>query len=65
MTKEIPPPICYICKNNYKDEIYNLYYCFCDAAVCENCINSVKRSDSMWVCPKCNGKNDLKANLFE
>jgi hypothetical protein len=60
MKKEVPPPICYICDKNYENEIYNLYYCICDAAICEECINSVKNSDSTFICPKCSEQNNLK-----
>lgn len=59
MTKEVPPPICYICDENHEKEIHNLYYCICDVAVCEECINSVKINNKQWVCPKCQETNDL------
>ena len=61
MTKKVPPPVCYICKKNYENKVYNLYYCICDTAVCQECINSVKVNDNEWICPnpKCNEKNDL------
>lgn len=59
------PPICYICKKNYADSVDRLHYCICDIAVCDGCINSVKKSDDDWICPKCKNQNDVKkSRLF-
>ncbi|TXT59206.1 MAG: hypothetical protein BAJALOKI2v1_240034 [Promethearchaeota archaeon] len=57
---DIPPPICYICKKDFKEKVDRLYYCICDIAVCNDCINSVKKNDTTWLCPKCNEENNLE-----
>ncbi|TXT66432.1 MAG: hypothetical protein BAJALOKI3v1_30091 [Promethearchaeota archaeon] len=57
---EIPPPICAICKKNFKDAVDKLYYCICDTAVCEDCINTVKTAQEYWECPKCGTKNKIE-----
>ena len=63
MSKE--PPKCFICGDNFAETVDRLHYCICDIAVCDKCINSVKKSDSTWICPKCKEENDVeKSRLF-
>ncbi|MBD3194799.1 MAG: hypothetical protein GF317_07080 [Candidatus Lokiarchaeota archaeon] len=63
--REIPPPFCFICKNDFEDKVDRMFYCICDTAVCDECVNSVKNSESTWICPKCNTENNLeKSKLF-
>jgi hypothetical protein len=57
---DIPPPVCFICNRNYDSKVDRLYYCICDIAVCDDCINSVKKNNNSWLCPKCNEVNDIK-----
>ncbi|MHA1488175.1 MAG: hypothetical protein ACTSRI_00555 [Promethearchaeota archaeon] len=65
MSEKSPPPYCFICKKNREDVVDRLYYCICDIAICENCINSVKKNDQTWICPNCKKENDLeKSKLF-
>ena len=62
---DISPPICYICKKNFKKNIPSLYYCICDISICEDCIDSVKKNKIEWICPKCNESNNIeKSKLF-
>jgi len=59
------PPNCYICNKNYADSVDRLHYCICDIAICDKCINSVKKSGNNWICPKCKNENDVeKSRLF-
>ena len=59
------PPNCYICGKNCADSIDELNYCICDIAICSKCVNSVKKSDNTWICPKCNNENDTEnSRLF-
>ncbi|MBY8982196.1 MAG: hypothetical protein KGD57_04550 [Candidatus Lokiarchaeota archaeon] len=61
----ISPPICYICKKDFEKNVDILYYCICDISVCEKCINSVKKSNTEWSCPKCGEINNTKeSKLF-
>ena len=63
--EDLLPPDCYVCGKNFKDSIDELHYCICDIAICIKCINSVKKSDISWFCPKCKTENDLeKSRLF-
>ena len=63
--KPTPPPICYICKKNCKAIVDRIYYCICDIAICDKCINSVKASDTTWICPNCENENNIeKSKLF-
>ena len=57
------PPNCYICHK--KSSLEDTYYCICDIAVCNDCINSVKINENNWVCPHCKEENNLeKSKLF-
>lgn len=57
------PPNCYICHK--KNSLEDTYYCICDIAVCNDCINSVKTNENNWVCPHCKEENNLeKSKLF-
>lgn len=59
------PPHCFICEKNYENNVDQLNYCICDIAVCPNCLNSVKKSEKVWICPKCKNENDVeKSQLF-
>ena len=59
------PPICCSCGKNCEETMENTHYCICDIAICHNCINSVKKSDKTWICPKCKAENDVeKSKLF-
>ncbi len=62
---ERTPPICFTCGKSCKDSMDRTYYCICDIAICHDCINSVKKNDKIWICPKCKEENDLvKSRLF-
>ena len=54
------PPYCYVCKKDFTKTIGTLHYCICDVAICEDCINAIKKSDSTWLCPHCNAENDIE-----
>lgn len=57
------PPNCFICEKKIK--VDKLYYCICDIVVCNNCVNSVKKNDKIWICPNCKNENDIdKSMLF-
>ncbi|MBY9006631.1 MAG: hypothetical protein KGD63_07720 [Candidatus Lokiarchaeota archaeon] len=56
------PPICYICKKNFKKSIHSLYYCICDISVCEDCIVSIKNNKTEWSCPKCGEINNIEGS---
>ncbi|MFX1258053.1 MAG: hypothetical protein ACFFAN_09345 [Promethearchaeota archaeon] len=59
------PPYCYLCEKNFEKSLENLHYCICDIAICNKCINSVKKSTNIWICPKCRIENDVeKSRLF-
>ena len=60
MSREIPPPFCFICHKDFEGKEYLLHYCICDTAVCTDCLNSVKKSENVWICPKCTAENDIK-----
>ena len=60
-----PPPICFVCNNDCKDTMERTSYCICDIAICHNCINSVKKNEKIWICPKCKAENDVEeSKLF-
>lgn len=59
------PPYCYICEKNFEKSVDRLYYCICDHAVCDKCVNSLKKNDKVWICPNCKNENDLEeSRLF-
>ncbi len=59
------PPICFACGKNCEDSMERTHYCICDIAICHNCINSVKKNDTSWICPKCKAGNDVEeSKLF-
>ena len=59
------PPYCLICQKDFSKNVDRLHYCICDIAVCDNCVNSLKKSDNSWICPKCEEENDIKkSKLF-
>ena len=59
------PPECFICKKTSERSIENSYYCICDVAICHDCINSTKKNDTTWICPKCLFENNLEeSRLF-
>lgn len=58
------PPNCYICNKNYADSVDRLHYCICDIAICDKCINSVKKSGNKWICPKCKNENDVEKSML-
>ena len=63
MTKN--PPNCYICGKDCEDIIDRCYYCICDISVCDNCINSVKKNETTWICPHCHEEQNIeKSRLF-
>ena len=65
MSSKKAPPICFICDKNCEESMENTYYCICDIAICNNCINSVKKNNKFWICPKCKVENELeKSKLF-
>jgi len=56
------PPFCFICEQ--KTEVDRLHYCICDIAVCDQCINSVKKNEKVWICPNCKNENDIEASML-
>ena len=60
MSKE--PPFCYICET--ETPVDRLHYCFCNIAVCDKCVNSVKKNDKDWICPKCKAENDIEKSML-
>lgn len=58
------PPICYICEKNCSAELSQLHYCICDSAICNSCINSVKKNNTFWICPKCKTENDVEKSIL-
>ncbi|MFX0104683.1 MAG: hypothetical protein ACFE75_04240 [Candidatus Hodarchaeota archaeon] len=62
---ERSPPICFICSKNCEEKMESTHYCICDIAICHNCINSVKKNDTIWICPHCKEQNDIEnSKLF-
>jgi hypothetical protein len=61
---ERTPPMCYSCGNSCEDDMETTHYCICDIAVCHNCINSVKKNESTWICPHCKEENDVEKSLL-
>ncbi len=63
--EEKKPPRCFLCSKNYADSLDELHYCICDIAICHECINSVKKNDKIWICPKCKAENNIQeSRLF-
>lgn len=63
--RKFPPPFCYMCKDDFEKEVDMLYYCICDTALCDDCINSVKINENEWECPKCKNINKIRdSKLF-
>ena len=60
MSKNSRPPSCFSCNKNYENSLDSLNYCICDIALCDNCINSVKKNESTWICPNCKAENSLE-----
>lgn len=56
------PPYCFICEK--KTDVDKLHYCICDIAVCSACINSVKKSNDLWICPHCQNENDKEKSML-
>ena len=54
------PPLCYICNKSCDTDIENCVYCICDITICSNCLNSVKKNDKVWICPKCHSEHDIQ-----
>ncbi|MFX1275196.1 MAG: hypothetical protein ACFFBP_15085 [Promethearchaeota archaeon] len=54
------PPSCFLCSKNYEETLNMLHYCICDIGICDNCINSVKNSDTTWICPNCKAENSIE-----
>ena len=59
MQEKALPPKCFSCSKDFKDSLESLHYCICDIALCDDCINSAKKSESKWVCPNCGAENSL------
>lgn len=55
---------CQVCKKDFSDKPDRLHYCLCNAAVCVNCINSVKKNEKSWICPECKAENDVESSLL-
>ena len=60
MSDSTHPPFCYVCKKDFTKTIQNLHYCICDIGVCDDCVNSIKKSDNVWICPHCKVENDIE-----
>ncbi|MFX1496050.1 MAG: hypothetical protein ACFFBH_00850 [Promethearchaeota archaeon] len=59
------PPFCYICGKKCEDLLNECYYCICDITVCNDCINSVKKDETTWICPHCHESHTIeKTKLF-
>lgn len=58
------PPNCFVCNKNFEASLDELHYCICDIAICSRCINSVKKSENSWVCPKCSNENDVEKSML-
>ncbi len=58
------PPVCYSCGTSCEESMENTHYCICDIAVCHECINSVKKNDTTWICPHCKEENDIEKSLL-
>jgi len=62
---ERAPPICYNCGESCEDSMETTHYCICDIAICDECINSVKKNDEVWICPHCKEENNIEeSKLF-
>jgi len=59
------PLNCYICGKNCEKAIDRCYYCICDTTICDSCINSIKKNETTWICPKCHEERNIeKTRLF-
>jgi len=56
------PPNCYICEK--ETPVDRLHYCICDHAVCDKCVNSVKKNEESWICPSCKNENDVEGSML-
>lgn len=56
------PPFCAICGENFSEKLDQLHYCICDKAVCQDCLNSVRKNDKIWVCPVCHAENEIESS---
>jgi len=56
------PPYCYICEK--ETPVDRLHYCLCNIAVCDKCVNSVKKNNETWICPKCKGENNVEKSML-
>ena len=65
MSKTKSPPNCFICGKNCEDILDKCHYCICDITVCDVCINSVKKNETIWICPNCKEERDEeKSRIF-
>ncbi len=62
MSIKTTPPNCYICGK--ETEVDKLHYCICDIAICEKCINPLKKNEKTWICPNCKAENDIEKSLL-
>ncbi|MFX0027232.1 MAG: hypothetical protein ACFE8M_12530 [Candidatus Hermodarchaeota archaeon] len=59
------PPFCYICGRSCEDHLNESYYCICDITICTDCIVSVKKNETTWICPHCHEERNIeKSRLF-
>ncbi len=60
MSDPTHPPFCYACKKDFTKAMNSLHFCFCNVAICDDCVNSIKKSDKLWICPHCKAENDIE-----
>ncbi|MFX1239552.1 MAG: hypothetical protein ACFFAS_13935 [Promethearchaeota archaeon] len=60
MPEKANPPTCFSCSRNFEKSLDALHYCICDIAICANCISSVQKNDSTWICPNCKTQNSIE-----
>ncbi|MHA1460689.1 MAG: hypothetical protein ACTSO8_04330 [Promethearchaeota archaeon] len=58
------PPNCFICGKNCEDKLDRTFYCICDTAICDMCINSIKKNDTTWICPNCKEERNLEESTL-
>ena len=59
------PPNCFICGKNCESILEKCQYCICDTVICDECLNSIKKNETMWICPHCKEEREIdKSRLF-
>lgn len=55
---------CNICHQDFTAKPDRLHYCLCNTSVCVDCVQTLKKSDTTWTCPKCKSENELEGTLL-